>query len=140
MLRDPASRALVVLGFAAAVAQAVLLREAMAAVGGSELAWGCVLTLWLAGMGAGARLGVRALPASAAAWLPVLMLTLAAVGVVLLRAAPSLAGTAAGEPLTTLGGAWVWVVAVLPAAVAGGLAFPALAGDLGDHSEQFAAQ
>jgi len=50
---------LLALGFATAVAQAVLLREAMTALGGSELSWGWVLTLWLTGMGLGSRLGVR---------------------------------------------------------------------------------
>ncbi len=31
----------------------------MAAMGGSEMAWGLVMALWLAGMGVGSRLGVR---------------------------------------------------------------------------------
>ena len=48
-------RDLLLLGFATATAQAVLLREAMAALGGSELAWGSVLAMWLLGMDVGAR-------------------------------------------------------------------------------------
>ena len=45
------------LGFATVIAQALLLREAMAAMGGSELAWGTVMALWLAGVSVGARIG-----------------------------------------------------------------------------------
>jgi predicted membrane-bound spermidine synthase len=71
---------LVRLGIVAAVAQAVLLREAMAALGGSELAWGMVLALWLAGMGAGSRIGVKLGTAALARTLPVAMLMLTAVG------------------------------------------------------------
>ena len=48
----------VLLGVATVVAQALLLREAMAAMGGSEIAWGVVMALWLAGMALGARIGV----------------------------------------------------------------------------------
>ena len=54
-----ARRAVIVLGFATAIAQALLLREAMAAMAGSELAWGSVMALWLVGMGAGSRCGTR---------------------------------------------------------------------------------
>jgi spermidine synthase len=118
---------LVRLGFVAAVAQAVLLREAMAALGGSELAWGVVLALWLAGMGVGSRLGVRLGTATIARALPVAMLVLTAVGAGLLRAAPVLVGATTGEALTTWYTLWVWCLAVLPAACAGGLAFPILA-------------
>ena len=86
---------LVALGFAAAVAQAVLLREAMGALGGSELAWGMVLGVWLGGMAAGAWLGAR-WPGSPG-WLPVLVALLGTGGVVLLRAAPALLGRTSGE-------------------------------------------
>ena len=34
-------------------------RQLMAAMGGSELAWGTVMALWLAGMAAGSRVGAR---------------------------------------------------------------------------------
>jgi spermidine synthase len=118
---------LIRLGVAAAVTQAVLLREAMAALGGSELAWGVVLALWLAGMGAGARAGVRIGSALLARALPAVMLAATAAGAVLLRAAPALVGATTGESLTTWYTIWVWSIAVLPAAVAGGLAFPVLA-------------
>jgi spermidine synthase len=118
--------ALVNLGFAAGVTQAVLLREAMAALGGSELAWGAVLAAWLAGMGLGAWLGVRRPAGRVAAAIPVVVLLLAGAGVVMLRALPVLVGAEAGESGTTWRGAWVWLAAVLPAATAGGWAFPAL--------------
>jgi len=130
---DPVTSARVALlacGFATAVAQAVLLREAMTALAGSELAWGVVLGMWLAGMALGSRLGVRHGPTSAA-WAPALVLLLAAVGVVLLRAAPALTGLAGGETLATWRALWVWALAVLPTSLAGGLAFPLLAHALG---------
>ncbi len=117
------------LGFAAAVAQAVLLREAMAALGGSELAWGVVLSLWLVGMGIGARIGVGTGSTGLARWLPVAVLAVTAVGVVLFRAAPALVGATVGESMTTWHTIWVWSTAVLPAAFLGGLAFPALAAE-----------
>lgn len=117
---------LLALGFAAGVAQAVLLREAMAALGGSELAWGAVLAAWLAGMGLGSWLGVRRPVGRLAAAVPVVVLLLAGAGVVLLRALPVLVGAGAGESGATWRGSWVWLAAVLPAAVAGGWAFPTL--------------
>ena len=119
------------LGFAATIAQALLLREAMAAMGGSEMAWGTVMALWLIGMGIGARVGVRVGSARLARLLPVLVIALAGAGVILFRAAPALVGATAGESVTTVSAAWLWVVAVLPAAIAGGLAFPILAGEIG---------
>jgi spermidine synthase len=120
-----------VLGFSTAIAQALLLREAMAAMGGSELAWGTVMALWLIGVGAGSRLGVRFGGASLAGVLPVVVVFLAGLSVVLFRAAPLLTGAAPGETITTWHAAWLWIVAVLPPALAGGLAFPVLAADLG---------
>lgn len=122
---------LVSLGFAAGVAQAVLLREGMAASGGSELSWGAVLFLWLAGMALGARAGVRWGTAAAAEWGPALAAAFAGAGVVLLRAAPALVGASPGEGVVALRAAWVWAAAVVPAAVAGGWCFPALTGRLG---------
>ncbi len=121
-------RLLLALGFSTAVAQAVLLREGMAMLGGSELAWGAVLGLWLLGMGAGARLGVSL----GAAWVgkagPLLVLAAAGTGAVLLRAAPALVGAVPGEVGFGWRGVWLWGLAVLPAAVAGGWCFPVLAG------------
>jgi spermidine synthase len=119
------------LGVATVVAQAVLLREAMAAMGGSEMAWGTVMALWLIGMGFGARIGAIAGSQSLAALLPTAVLALSGIGVVLFRAAPALIGTASGEILTTASALWLWMAAVLPAAFAGGLAFPILASSLG---------
>ena len=114
------------LGFVSAVAQAVLLREAMAALVGSEMAWGTVVGLWLAGMALGARIGTRwgSQPLARISIQGVLVTT--AIGTLMLRATPALVGTTAGETVSTWGGAWVWVVAVLPSAVLGGLCFPIL--------------
>ena len=126
--------ALIALGVATGVAQALLLREAMAALGGSELAWGAVMSLWLAGMAVGSRLGVRMGSAAVGRVLPLVTLALAASGVVLLRAAPALAGAAPGETITTTSATWIWAAAVLPIALVGGLAFPILAGTLGPAS------
>jgi predicted membrane-bound spermidine synthase len=119
------------LGVATVVAQAILLREAMAAMGGSELAWGTVMALWLLGMGLGARIGANAGSPRLAHILPTLVLVASGTGVVLFRAAPALIGTASGESITTASAIWLWVAAVLPAAFAGGLAFPILASSLG---------
>ena len=112
------------LGFAAVVAQAVLLREAMAALGGSEFAWGVVLAAWLGGMALGARAGGRGRVGGAVG--PALVLALTLGGVVLLRAAPSLTGRAPGEVLSLLHAVWVWLAAVLPGAGVGGWAFARL--------------
>ena len=119
------------LGIATVVAQALLLREAMAAMGGSEMAWGTVMALWLLGMGIGSRIGATAGSEQVARILPVVVLAVAGSGVVLFRAAPALIGAASGETLTTISAAWLWVAAVVPTALAGGLAFPILAGSLG---------
>ena len=119
------------LGFATVIAQALLLREAMAAMGGSELAWGTVMALWLAGVSIGARIGVRWGSPALARRLPVVVIALAAFGVIVFRAAPALVGASAGEAITTASAAWLWVLAVLPAALTGGLAFPVLAHGVG---------
>jgi hypothetical protein len=121
----------VLLGVSTVVAQALLLREAMAAMGGSEMAWGLVMALWLTGMGAGSRIGVRLGTGRVASSLPVITLVLAGTGTLLFRAAPAILGAAPGETLTTWHAAWLWALAVIPAAAAGGLAFPILAGALG---------
>lgn len=113
------------LGFAAAVAQAVLLREAMAALGGSELSWGVVLAAWLGGMALGAWIGAHTSGAGAIGASAALVLT--AGGVVLLRAAPALAGQAPGEVISLLQALWIWLAAVMPAALLGGWAFAVLA-------------
>jgi spermidine synthase len=133
-----ARRAVLLLGGATVVAQALLIREAMAAMGGSEMAWGAVMALWLGGMGAGARLGL-----SLDAWrlvrtLPFVVLVLTGVSVLTLRAAPALLGAASGELLTTVSAFWLWAAAVLPPAVAGGLAFPHLAGRVGGGGRAYA--
>jgi spermidine synthase len=130
MERRSATIALAGLGFAAAISQAALLREAMAALAGSELAWGAVLALWLAGMGLGAWFGVRLHRGGAWDSLAVVMVMAALVGVVVLRAAPRLVGAVSGEVVSTWQTVWVWVLAVLPPAVVGGLAFPVLAASL----------
>ena len=103
----------------------------MAAMGGSEMAWGTVMALWLAGMSIGARIGVRWGSPALARRLPVVVIVLAGYGVIVFRAAPALIGASAGEAITTASAAWLWVLAVLPAALAGGLAFPVLAHEVG---------
>lgn len=123
----------ILLGVATVVAQALLLREAMAAMGGSEIAWGLVMALWLGGMGTGARIGVRFGSPDLARWLPPITLALACGGALLFRGAPAILGTTTGETLTTWHAVWLWALAVVPAAAAGGLAFPILAAGLGDR-------
>lgn len=123
--------ALLALGWACGVAQAVLLRESMALAGGSELAWGVVLAVWLAGMSAGARVGVGLGRPAAGEWGPPAMLLASLGATVLLRAAPLLAGTAPGEVMATGRAAWLWTAAVLPVAGIGGWCFPNLAAALG---------
>ncbi|MEE4270083.1 MAG: hypothetical protein V2I67_00310 [Thermoanaerobaculales bacterium] len=124
-------RTTVLLGVATVIAQSVLLREAMAATGGSEMAWGLVMALWLTGMGVGSRTGVRFGRTGLAPALPVLALLLAGAGTILFRAAPAITGAVPGETLTTWPSLWLWALAVAPAAIAGGLAFPILAAGLG---------
>lgn len=130
LISDPRITAFSV-GFATLVAQALLLREAMAAMGGSEMAWGLVMALWLAGMAAGARLGITIGTSDGAAWLPIVVTVLAGMGMVVLRAAPAILGIAPGEALTTSSAVWLWVLAIVPSAAGGGLAFPALAFAIG---------
>ncbi len=119
------------LGVSMVIAQSVLLREAMAAMGGSEMAWGLVMALWLAGMGIGARVGVLHGTTRVATHLPLFALALAAAGTVLLRAAPAVVDVSPGETMTTLHAVWLWAAAVVPAAASGGFAFPTLAGAIG---------
>jgi spermidine synthase len=119
------------LGVATVIAQSILIREAMAAMGGSEVALGLVMALWLSGMSLGSRLGVRIGSPGLAGLLPILTLAAAAAGTVLFRAAPELTGATAGESLTTWFAVWLWAAAILPAAISGGVAFPILAGSLG---------
>ena len=122
---------LFLLGVATVVAQALLLREAMAAMGGSEMAWGTVMALWLLGMSLGSRVGAATGSERFARILPVVVLAVAGLGIVLFRAAPALIGASSGETLTTASAIWLWILAVTPTAFAGGLAFPILAGTLG---------
>jgi len=126
----PPAVTLIALGFSSTVVQALLLREAMAALSGSEMAWGAVLFAWLIGMAAGARAGVGLGTARFAKLAPLVVLVLGAAGVVLFRAAPALAAVGPGVTLTTWKALWLWIAAVLPAAAAGGLAFPILAHEL----------
>ncbi|NOZ79944.1 MAG: hypothetical protein GXP48_12360 [Acidobacteria bacterium] len=121
---------LISLGFAATVSQAVLLREGMAALGGSELSWTVVMTLWLVSMAVGARLGAHSRVGSLGEAAPFLVVAFAMGGAVLLRAAPALAGAAPGEAAAGWAVPWVWLAAVVPAAVLGGWAFPVLASGL----------
>ena len=104
----------------------------MAAMGGSEMAWGTVMALWLFGMGLGSRVGAATGSERLARILPVVVLAIAGLGIVLFRAAPTLIGAASGETLTTASAIWLWILAVTPTAFAGGLAFPILAGSLGE--------
>jgi spermidine synthase len=127
---DDPRLALIVLGIAAGIGQALLLREAMAATGGSELAWGTVMSLWLVGMAVGSRAGARIGGHSLGRALAPLTLLLTGIGIVLFRAAPALTGAASGETVTAWHAAWLWAAAVVPPALAGGLAFPILAGRL----------
>jgi spermidine synthase len=122
---------LFLLGVATVVAQALLLREAMAAMGGSEMAWGFVMALWLLGMSLGSRVGAAAGTEPLAQFLPLVVLAVAGFGIVIFRAAPALIGAASGETITTASAIWLWIMAVAPTAFAGGLAFPILAGTLG---------
>lgn len=121
---------LLALGFAATVSQAVLLREGMAALGGSELSWALVMGLWLAAMAVGARVGARVDLPWLGAVVPSLLVALAAGGTVLLRAAPALAGAAPGEVAAGWEVPWIWLAAVVPASALGGWAFPVLAARL----------
>ncbi len=132
-----AGRELILLGAAATVAQVTLVREAMAALGGSELAWGALFAAWLLGVALGAAVGIRrGLPRALNA--PVVAVAAAALGCLALRAAPRLTGAAAGEVLTTVSEPWLWLGAVLPSAVVVGLAFPALAQRDGDPGRAYA--
>ncbi|NIA11274.1 MAG: hypothetical protein GWP10_16510 [Nitrospiraceae bacterium] len=121
---------LISLGFAATVSQAVLLREGMAALGGSELSWTVVMTLWLVSMAVGARLGAHTRIGSLGEAAPFLVVVLSMGGAILLRAAPALAAAAPGEAAAGWAIPWVWLAAVVPAAALGGWAFPALASGL----------
>ena len=121
---------LAALGVATVVAEAVLVREGMSAFAGSELAWALVLVAWLGGVAVGSRAGSGRRPSRLGGWWPALVMLLAGGGVLLLRAIPALAGVTAGETAPAWRVFWIWPAAVLPAAVAGGFAFPAAAAGL----------
>ncbi|HVN32854.1 MAG TPA: hypothetical protein VMT45_12800 [Thermoanaerobaculaceae bacterium] len=125
-----AAASLLALGLATSVAQAVLLREGMVALGGSELAWGAVLALWLWGMGIGAWAGTRRGGHGFAGLAPGLVPVLTAAGVLLMRAAPALTGAVTGEAATTWHGLWLWAAAVIAPAAVGGWSFPVAAATL----------
>lgn len=121
--------ALLVLGGTAGVAQAILLRESLAAFGGSELGWGAVMATWLLAVAAGARIG----SAVADRWpgreaLPAIVLATIA-GVVLLRMAPAAVAGAPGELVSLATAAAWWAAAIAPPALLAGLTFPALVAD-----------
>jgi spermidine synthase len=126
-----AAVSLAALGFTTSVAQAALLREGMAALGGSELAWGAVLALWLWGMGLGAWAGTRFGAGGFANLAPAVVPVLAGAGVLLIRAVPALTGTVTGEAATTWRGLWLWAAAVVVPAAVGGCSFPLAATVLG---------
>ncbi len=115
------------LGVVTTIVEAVLLREGMTAFAGSELAWSLVLTTWLLGVALGARRGTATGADRLAELLGPTIVVLGGAGVVLLRALPAIAGGTAGETAPAWHALWVWPAAVLPAALAGGLAFPVLA-------------
>lgn len=119
---------LVGLGAIAVVSQALLIREAMTTLAGSEIAWGSLLCLWLIGAAIGAKIG----SGRDRLHLPIARLSLPAIafsavfGVAVLRAAPTLSGIHPGEitrPGTVL---LVWLVALVPPSIAVGLGFSAL--------------
>ncbi len=118
------------LGAATVVAQSVLVREGMSAFAGSELAWALVFSAWLAGVALGSRVAAVRPVAHWAEALPIAVLLLAGGGVIVLRAIPMLAGATAGETAPAWRAFWAWPVAVIPAALVGGMAFPWLAAGL----------
>ncbi len=144
MVSTPPSRSapgfrMAALGTVAVMCQALLLREAMTTLGGSEIAWGVLLFLWLAGAGAGARLGGTIGCGSVLdRWAPMAVAVGTLAGSALMRAAPWLlvdvGGEVAGGPEAVL----LWIVAVIPPSMAVGFAFARFAGALGDASTSYA--
>lgn len=107
------------------IAQALLIREAMTTLGGSEIAWGALLFLWLIGAAVGARLGSRS--RKKRLWLarlgtPTIAIS-AVVGVAMLRAIPTVSGAGPGE--TALPGQvlLVWLIALMPPSISVGWTF-----------------
>ena len=110
------------------MSQALLIREAMTTLGGSEIAWGCLLFLWLIGAAIGARIGSSLQQSNAlVARLSTSAIAVSAIfGVAILRAAPAISGAQPGElaaPGPTL---LLWLVALLPPSISVGLAFSSL--------------
>ncbi|MCD4751030.1 MAG: hypothetical protein K8R59_16785 [Thermoanaerobaculales bacterium] len=129
---------LILLGAVATAAQALLLREAMTTLRGSELAWGALLFLWLAGAAGGARFSAGGKPRTwVERWSTFAIASGAAWGFVALRAAPALAGGSGGETANAWLVLLVWPIAVLPAAVATGAGFSFLAGRLGEAASAY---
>lgn len=119
---------LVGLGVVAAMSQALLIREAMTTLGGSELAWGCILFLWLIGAALGAQVGsslpqCRLLITNLS--IPAIAFT-TVIGVAMLRAAPALSGAHAGELAPPGPILLVWLFALLPPSMSVGLGFSAI--------------
>ena len=120
--------ALVGLGVVAVISQALLIREAMTTLGGSELAWGCILFLWLIGASIGARLG-----SSLPGWRPLIAkLSIPTIafttvfGVTIIRAAPAISGAHPGELAPPGPILLVWLFALLPPSISVGLGFSSL--------------
>lgn len=121
-------RGLIGLGAIAVVAQALLIREAMTSLGGSEIAWSSLLFLWLSGAAVGARVGStrhqRLLVHARLS--PLLIAFTAVLGVVLLRAVPMLSGIHPGEVTPAGAVVSVWLVALIPPSMAVGFGFSLL--------------
>ncbi|MCK5379020.1 MAG: hypothetical protein KAJ78_06430 [Acidobacteria bacterium] len=119
---------LVALGAVAVISQALLIREAMTTLGGSEIAWGCLLFLWLIGAALGARIGSRLQQSNALiARLSTPAIAISAIfGVVMLRAAPAISGAHPGELAPAGPTLLVWLIALLPPSMSVGLGFSAL--------------
>jgi len=119
---------LVGLGGVAVMSQALLIREAMTTLGGSEIAWGCLLFLWLIGAALGARIGLslpRSRPLITKLSTPAIAIS-AVFGVALLRAAPAISGAHPGELAPAGPILLVWFVALLPPSMSVGLGFSSL--------------
>ncbi len=122
------------IGFAAAGAQVVLLREAMVVAGGNELIAGLALCLWLLGTAAGSALSgrfvARARSTSAVARACAALLVAMAPGLPLSLASMAwvreFAGPGAGEALGLLPAVLVCGVSFLPLGWVVGATFPGL--------------
>ena len=127
MDRPSVRRGLISLGATAAIAQALLIREAMTTLGGSEIAWGILLTVWLLGAAAGAFFA-SCLPVDRERpprWGPMVVALTAVTSILLLRSVPTLAGVQPGGLARPLPVLLIWLAALLPPSTAVGLSFSA---------------